>query len=344
MIHSLQAARAAAAILVLLFHASGSIFAKSKYWGAEPFGDVFDFGHAGVDFFFVLSGFIIAFAHRADIGRPERWRSYAWKRFRRIYPPYWVVMALIVPVFFLAPGWGVGHERQAGTLVCSFLLLPHPTAPVLGVAWSLCNEGLFYVAFLAFIAGRRVGVVVFAAWLLYVVLPVGPRPFPLCFLGDLRHVQFFLGMLGAAIYVRRTVPAPRLVALLGAALFLGAGAVETYTQWLDASELLLAYGVGSLGVVLGLAEAERSGGLRVPRLFSFLGAASYAIFLAHVPALSLLAKLAVAAGLPRKLHHGVAFVLVVALAIVAGVAFYLLVERPLLKALDRRSSSAPASP
>ncbi|MEK7867266.1 MAG: acyltransferase [Planctomycetota bacterium] len=343
MIHSLQAARAAAAILVLLFHASGSIFAKSKYWGAEPFGDLFDFGHAGVDFFFVLSGFIIAYAHRGDIGRPERWPSYAWKRFRRIYPPYWVITALLVPVFFFRPDWGVGHEREADTILCSFLLVWHPPGPVLGVAWSLCNEVLFYAAFLAFIAGRRIGLVVFAVWLLFILLPPGPRPFPLDLLGDLRHVQFFLGMLGAAVYVRRTVPAPRLVALLGAVVFLGAGVVETYTRWLGASALLVAYGVGSLGVVLGLAEAERSGGLRVPRMLSFLGAASYAIFLAHVPALSLIAKLAVAAGVPTRLHHGAAFVIVVVLAILAGVAFYLVVERPLLKAFDRRPSSAPAS-
>ncbi len=343
MLESLQAARAAAAILVLLFHASGSIFARSKYWGGEPFGDVFDFGHAGVDFFFVLSGFIIAYAHRADVGRPERWRSYAWKRFRRIYPPYWAITALILPVFFLAPAWGVGYEREPRTILCSLLLLPQPHAPVLGVAWSLCNEVLFYAAFLAFILGRRIGVVVFAAWATYVLVPIGPRPFPLSFLGDLRHVQFFLGMLGAALFVRRAVPLPRVLAVVGVVVFLGAGVLETYTRLLGWSSLLLAYGVGSLCVVLGLAEAERSGGLRVPRLLSFLGAASYAIFLTHVPALSLIAKLAVAAGLPARLNHGVAFVVVVALTVAVGVLFYVFVERPLLRAFDRRATSARAA-
>lgn len=335
MLHSLQACRAAAALLVLLFHASNSIFAKSKYWGTEPFGDLFDFGHAGVDFFFVLSGFIIAYAHRDDIGRPERCRSYAWKRFRRIYPPYWVVTALILPAFFLVPSWGVGHERDPWAIVCSFLLVPQPHVPVLGVAWSLCNEVCFYVAFLAFIASWRLGMAVFAAWAAYVLLPTGPRPFPLSFLGDLRHSQFFLGMLGAALFVRRTVPVPRALALLGATVFLLAGGVETCTGWLTTPTLLLLYGVGSLLVVLGLAEAERSGGLRVPRPLSFLGAASYAIFLVHVPALSLAAKVSVVAGLPANLHHGVAFVVVALSAVLAGVVFHLLVERTLLRVMER---------
>src|SRR5260221_9879970 len=103
MLNSLQACRAVAAILAVLFHASVGIFALDKYFGHKPFGPVFDFGFAGVDFFFVLSGFIMMHIHAADIGQPRALRAYLWKRFTRIYPAYWAVLIVLTPVFFLVP-------------------------------------------------------------------------------------------------------------------------------------------------------------------------------------------------------------------------------------------------
>ena len=46
-LRSLQAGRAVAALLVVLFHASGSICAAPKYFDSRPFGRIFDFGYAG---------------------------------------------------------------------------------------------------------------------------------------------------------------------------------------------------------------------------------------------------------------------------------------------------------
>jgi len=64
---------------------------------------VAQFGHAGVDFFFVLSGFIIFFVHGKDIGKPSRLPHYVWRRFIRIYPVYWAVTLIsIVLAFFFS--------------------------------------------------------------------------------------------------------------------------------------------------------------------------------------------------------------------------------------------------
>lgn len=343
MIRSIQAARGVAALLVLLFHASGSIFADPKYFGGKPFGPVFDFGHAGVDFFFVLSGFIITHAHRDDVGHLERWTRYAWKRIRRIYPPYWVITLLLLPVFFLHPAWGLGHERQPWVIASSFLLVAQPKPPVLGVAWSLCYEVLFYALFLSFLVGKRTGAVVFAAWGAATIALHGRYGFPGSFLFNLHQLQFLMGMIVAGLHARVRVPCARVLALLGACAFLGAGMTEVYTHWLGESALLVAYGAASAVLVLGLAETERAGRLRVPEGMVFLGAASYSIYLAHIPALSLVAKFAVRLGLPAAMPHRAAFVLVVAATVAAGAAYYLVVERPLLRLLERRPSSAPAS-
>lgn len=55
---ALQAGRGFAALIVLLFH-NALIFASDKYWNNEFYNGIFGFGHSGVEFFFVLSGFII---------------------------------------------------------------------------------------------------------------------------------------------------------------------------------------------------------------------------------------------------------------------------------------------
>src|SRR6516165_1374991 len=138
MIRSLQACRCLAVLLVVVHHTSNGIFVLPKYFNCKPLGHLFYFGEAGVDFFLVLSGFIITYVHRRDVGRPDRLRVYAWKRLTRIYPTYWAALVPLVLVFFLVPQFGLGHERDVDSILCSMLLLPHPHhAPILGVAWTL---------------------------------------------------------------------------------------------------------------------------------------------------------------------------------------------------------------
>jgi exopolysaccharide production protein ExoZ len=92
MYKSLQGTRALAALLVVLFHL-GNTIALGKYFGIEAFAIPFKFGSAGVEFFFVLSGFIIFAAHRNDISKPRRLTNYISKRVIRIYPTYWIIFA-----------------------------------------------------------------------------------------------------------------------------------------------------------------------------------------------------------------------------------------------------------
>ena len=137
-----------AALLVVLYHASHGIFALPKYFGHKPFGPIFDFGFAGVDFFFVLSGFLMMYVHTADFGQPRAFGAYLWKRFTRIYPAYWFVFAAVLPVFLLIPSFGKGHERDADVILRAIFLLPHPANhQVVGLAWTLDYEIFFYCLF-----------------------------------------------------------------------------------------------------------------------------------------------------------------------------------------------------
>ena len=89
---SLEAARALAAIVVVLLHAA-NLMNVPHFSGKVGMDGIFDFGYVGVDFFFVLSGFIITYVHFGDIGKPLTIARYLWRRFSRIYPIYWFVLS-----------------------------------------------------------------------------------------------------------------------------------------------------------------------------------------------------------------------------------------------------------
>ncbi len=338
MIRSLQAGRALAALLVVLLHTSEGIFELPKYFGGSPFGHLLAFGTAGVDFFFVLSGFIIAHVHGGDVGRPGRLRPYLWKRFVRVYPTYWVVLLLMLPVFFLAPQLGRGHETDPGVLLRSFVLLPVPvTGPSLGVAWSMCFEVYFYALFATLIASRRLGGAVFAAWagLLAVALCGQFWTMPWSFLANLYDLEFLAGILLALALKRRTVPAPRLVLVLGVLVFLATGMADVFRGPLGMHLHVLGYTSGSVLALAGAVEAERCGKLNVPRTLVRLGDASYSIYLVHQPVLSFVAKAAKKCGLDHYVPNVVLFFLVAGASVLAGCLFHVAVERPLLRRLRR---------
>src|SRR3546814_12797234 len=94
-IKSLQIGRGLAAMAVLAFHLS--IMVTEPRFNLPPiFADYTSHGRLGVDFFFVLSGFIMPFAYAKDIGNPDRAGGYALKRFIRLYPLYWLLTVAIL--------------------------------------------------------------------------------------------------------------------------------------------------------------------------------------------------------------------------------------------------------
>ena len=123
MYKSLQAGRAIAAMLVVLFHLGGAIAAQ-KYFGISAFSVPFSFGASGVEFFFVLSGFIIFAAHRNDIFQPRKLAGYLKKRAVRIYPTYWIVFLLVYFLALASPGLRDTVPHDLSVLVKSLLLIP----------------------------------------------------------------------------------------------------------------------------------------------------------------------------------------------------------------------------
>jgi len=104
------AARRLAALLVMAFQAERAL-SLPQYVGRKPLDRITSFGHAGMDFFLALSGFLIIPAvHGGDLGRPGH---YAGRRSSPIYPPLWAAMAPTLLQTFAGQGWeGQGYRTS----------------------------------------------------------------------------------------------------------------------------------------------------------------------------------------------------------------------------------------
>lgn len=142
-LQSIQVLRAVAVLPVVFFH----------------FSD-FHHGRAGVDLFFVISGFVMA----GLMNDPPA--KFALDRFVRIYPPFLAAMVLL----FLM--WPMPFDAER--MVKSLLFWPWREQIYLYPAWSLAYEAMFYAACVAamFLKGRVV-IAAFAILFLFKVPFVG---------------------------------------------------------------------------------------------------------------------------------------------------------------------------
>ncbi|MGL4542478.1 MAG: acyltransferase family protein, partial [Polymorphobacter sp.] len=341
-LRTIEAGRGVAALLFVLYHASAGIFPAAKYWNTHVFGRVFDFGDSGVAFFFVLSGFIIATVHAGDIGVPVRLSHYARRRFVRIYPIYWVVLAGVTALLTLPLGLGVPPLRAV--LVSSVLLVgPDAKATVLAVAWTLYHEVSFYLVFGLWIIDRRLGAAVSLAWLALVLANFAGMALPAALPAYLASPINLLFAFGAGTWWLSNRALPRIdvtrwavpTAVAAAATFVAVGMDAVFTQQLSWALRQLAYGAAAATGLAAVVALERSRPVAVPRLMLRLGAASYAIFLTNFTLLSMLAKIAVHAGIRDSWPPELAFILLVGSAVALGLVFHTLIEVPLLRLAAR---------
>lgn len=333
----LQAGRAVAALAVVGFH---SAIATRDFGQGLP-DSVFQlsrYGTFGVDFFFVLSGFIILHAHSRDPRGGDAARSYAWKRIVRIYVPYLPVSLGLIGLYLTLPQLS-GSPRE-WSLLTSLTLIPTGSPPALAAAWTLIHEMMFYSLFLLSYAIRNfvwlvVGWVVLilasAAWN---VSEFDTVPIAWSLLAPI-NLDFVFGMLAARAVLRLT---PR-----GALLCLGAGLAALVAAFAvsspDATGLdRLPHGIALAAIVAGAVRLELAGMIRAPLYLVGLGNASYAIYLVHNPVASLVARLAARLGILAA--WPLCLLICIAGGVVAGIVYHLAFERPALDLTRRRLGPA----
>src|SRR3954451_23086289 len=127
---SLQVLRAVAAVAVVICHAGLQL----NYWTQTALEWNF-VGSAGVDLFFVISGFIITLVSWNSFGRIDQVAPFVARRLIRIGFLYWLLTTIYVVSGSFSP-WHV---------LASYLLLPVDGPPILSVAWTLVYEVMFYL-------------------------------------------------------------------------------------------------------------------------------------------------------------------------------------------------------
>jgi exopolysaccharide production protein ExoZ len=238
----------------------------------------FTLGPAGVDIFFVISGFIIAQASQGK-GAGQFIRA----RVLRIYPLYLLCMA----------PWAYADVRESSTnvfeIATSLTLWPIYDgyyAPYLQVGWSLSFEMLFYVCMALTLWRSALLKPLLAAYTLALALAFATNLPLFCFIGNPIVLEFGMGLLIA----RARSVGPRYGALLvglgiaGLLLSLARSGDQPLAAQifdLSAPDRVLWWGIPAAMLVWGVLQFEPWLQGRVANKFAFLGDASYSIYLTH---------------------------------------------------------------
>ncbi|AKJ04784.1 peptidoglycan/LPS O-acetylase OafA/YrhL [Archangium gephyra] len=351
----LDTLRVLAIVLVLGFH-------YPREGAPEWFAAAAGFGWAGVDLFFVLSGFLIGRQLLAPLAHGERPRlgAFCLRRLLRVLPAYWVVLA----VYALVPG---AREQEAMAPLWSFLTFTQNFGLEGGAfshAWSLCIEEHFYLALPLLVLAltgrvrwRGVGVLVLGLVLLGIAVRMGlwwahlEAPPPGASLGRIYRQWIYYptwgrmdGLLAGVVLAlvhtfrpalwRRWVRAP-----LGAALLTGvclglAGPLCAENKTLASSALvfpLLSLGFAAL-VVLALTDAGARVLGRLPGA-RWLAGVTYCVYLSHK--LVIHAVHGVLAEHGMGAYHPVTLLVSVACVLAVAALLHLGVERPFLRLRER---------
>jgi exopolysaccharide production protein ExoZ len=317
-LQSLQALRGLAALSVVVFHVG------------QRFGDGVWIGAAGVDVFFVVSGFVIW-----TVAAGEGALVFLWRRFTRIAPCYWLVTLLAAAVAMLAPAFAPEVVVTPRHLALSLAFAPHidPRGlpfPLLPPGWTLTYEAAFYAIVAAALAAPKglqlpiilsvlVGLVVFGvvssppAYALG-AYALGANPLMLEFgagvlLAHLREAKVSLSLRAGR-------------ALMAAGVGLLAGLWIFHVRNELARPLL--WGGPAVLIVMGALSLEPDA--KPPAALVRLGDASYAVYLCHFVAVGVLNQALALSPAWLVAPLGVA------VSLCAGLIFHRFVERPLIRA------------
>ena len=321
---SIQILRAAAALSVTLFHAAQ----WSHLDGAV--------GAAGVDVFFVISGFVLWTACEA---RPPSPAAFLLARAGRILPLYWVVTVAVAAIAIVAPTALPIVLPDLRHLVLSLLLLPHTDPaggpfPLLPTGWTLTYEAFFYLVMALALAAPRDRRLQFVCGLLLAASLIGFAYHGwYTLLANPLLLEFLAGVGLARLWAKGRFE--RLPAAFGPGLIAAGVLILAACQVFGLRDDFLrpfVWGPPAALIVAGALKLEADGRIgagRVARALVAEGDASYSLYLVQAPAIAVFAWLTPA--WPAALRAPLSFVLAVAI----GWLCYRLVEQPLGRSAGR---------
>jgi len=351
-LQGLDTLRACAIVLVLMSHYMGFVS------HAPTFGALGEIGWAGVDLFFVLSGYLIGNQLLGPVARGEAWSptTFAMRRLLRTLPNYYVVLA----VYLLMPHSVIAGKSAAPTwqMLTFTQNIGLAYGQTFSHSWSLCIEEQFYVVLpLAVLALARWGRSVHLAWCVLagaIALGVTVRAVAMlrdghdAFAAEVYYATLcrFGGLLpGVAIAMVKNFHPAAFARLLrhGNALFLAGLAVTAVAPWCVQNGLPNAFAATTFVfpfVAIGFALLTCAAlsphcmlnRVRIPGAAS-LALWSYAVYLVHKPVFMAIRPQAERLGIDTGAPLSV--LAIMGLGVFGGWLLYRCVETPFMRLRDR---------
>ena len=277
--------------------------------------------NAGVDLFFVISGFIMVYASRRLFGTPRAGAQFMARRIARIVPLYWLATSLALILLGYEAARGKGAFPGVWEILASFGFIPFArpqdglVQPVTGVGWTLNYEMFFYAVFALFVGLARTRAVPAVAASSALAVAAGallkPSAVALAYWSDPIVLEFVLGMIVAVVFESGIRLKPfwsgSVIALALICLTLDFAHMAPFAPppGYDPHGFIRLFAAGvpmaALFAAIVLVEPEIPTRGRVAAFLILLGDASYALYLFHPFALVLTRKAYVGLGLVAKI-------------------------------------------
>ena len=299
-INSIQFLRGFAALAVVVHHTGG--YVKRYFEPTLLFEDKFSIGFAGVDLFFVISGFIIHFTSKNYLNNPSKLKEYLKKRFIRVYPIYWIITTILFISSWLIVEildkniFSIGYPNTLIAYIQTYLLLPLHFA-INPVTWTLSYELFFYLCFAILIISERLWII--PALILSVsfynifidvpeIVEVKLNYFNFIFSGY--NFEFMFGFL---IYpLHEKIKLSNIISVILLIISISIIALFGYDIGdYDSYKRVLTFGLPSGLILLSLLNLENNNAISFPKITLTLGDASYALYLIHFPMMLLMNKI-----------------------------------------------------
>jgi len=264
------------------------------------------------------------------------------KRFLRVYPIYLVVTLGLIFLNLIAPSAGQSYKNDSQVILGSLTLYPQPVY-ILAVAWTLTYECLFYIVFgIAYFFGKKPLYATFITWSLIIILTcllhIKFSSYALNSLINPIILNFGFGCLIAYLYQKYpNIRYWRAITLAGTALFMATWFISYRFTLVDSHPTaygllrLSLFGFPSAIIIFGLLYFKG----KCSKLLVGLGDASYSLYLIHGNILAFLLKISLKIHMHSSAGKFVLATLIFILTIAIGRFFYILIERPLLKYLNK---------